>query len=207
MEIVDRIVERGTVDPRTLKPNPKNWRTHSERQANALQGVMEEIGFIQQVIVNRTTGHIIDGHLRVKQAIENGMRAIPVGYVDLSAEEEAKALATFDPLGALAGTDAEILDDLLRGVDTENAAVAALLADTAKAAGIVDFMADPDKKRKKKEKPSDDNKYELTFEDADEKATFFEFVKLLRRQYPAVPSITSRLVTYVREYGLGNLGG
>jgi len=201
VEIIDRIVDRGTVDPRTLTPNPRNWRTHSERQRLALEGVMGEIGFIQQVVVNRRTGHIIDGHLRVKTAIENGMKEIPVGFVDLSPEEEALALATFDPLGALAGTDSEVLDALLRGVDTENAAVAALLADTAKKAGIVDFMTEPKEKSKKQA----DEKYELVFGDDDDKATFFEFVKLLRRRYPSVDSISSRLAVYIREYGLDNL--
>lgn len=203
MEIKDRIIERGVVDPKKLVPNPKNWRTHSDRQRAALEGVMEEIGFIQQVIVNRRTGHIVDGHLRVKTAIENGMKEVPVGWVDLTEEEEALALATFDPLGALAGTDAEILDSLLRGVDTENKAVAGLLAETAKQAGIVDFMSEP--KQKKGREKKEEEKYELKFDDEDDKATFFEFVKLLRRRYPSIESIAARLAVYIREYGLENL--
>jgi hypothetical protein len=203
VEIVDRIIERGVVDPKKLTPNPKNWRTHSDRQKLALEGVMEEIGFIQQVVVNRRTGHIVDGHLRVKTAIEAGMKEIPVGYVDLSEEEEALALATFDPLGALAGTDAEILDSLLRGVDTDNKAVAGLLAETAKQAGLVDFMTEP--KAKKGREKKEEEKYELKFDDEDDKATFFEFVKLLRRRYPSIESIAGRLAVYIREYGLDNL--
>lgn len=202
MEIRDRIIERTVVDPRKLTPNPRNWRTHSERQKLVLEGVMDEIGFIQQVVVNRRTGHIVDGHLRVKTAIEAGMKEIPVGYVDLTEEEEALALATFDPIGGLAGVDSEILDSLLRGVDTENKAVASLLADTAKQAGIVDFMSEPKKKESRKKESEN---YELKFDDDEDKAIFFEFIKLLRRRYPSIDSIAGRLATYIREYGLENL--
>jgi hypothetical protein len=57
--------------------------------------------------------------------------------LDVTEAEADKLLATFDPLGAMAGADAALLDELLRGVQTGNEAVAALIDETATRAGVV----------------------------------------------------------------------
>lgn len=107
----NRIVGSDTVPAASLVPNPKNPRKHPEAQLKALAGALSEIGHIQDVIVNRTTGRIIDGHARVKLAAARG-ETIPVKYVELSEKEELLALATFDPLSAMAGTDQDLLSGL-----------------------------------------------------------------------------------------------
>src|SRR5438477_8621373 len=98
----NRIVGTGSVHPDDITLNPQNWRIHPQVQALALSGVLDEIGWVQQVIVNRRTGHLLDGHLRVELARRRGERAVPVVYVDLSEHEEALVLATFDPISTLA---------------------------------------------------------------------------------------------------------
>ena len=123
-----RIVGEADVDPRTLIPNPQNWRKHPHAQQVALDAALDEIGWIQRIIVNKTTGHMIDGHLRVERALTKKERSVPVSYVELSAEEERIALATFDPLSALATTDQNILDALMRDIGRDNAVLVALLA-------------------------------------------------------------------------------
>lgn len=40
----DRILEFRKVPAQDLLPNPKNWRTHSKRQAEALSGILAEVG-------------------------------------------------------------------------------------------------------------------------------------------------------------------
>lgn len=133
----NRIVGAGTEVPTDLLANPKNWRIHPKPQQDALAGVLDEVGWVQQVIVNQRTGHLIDGHLRVTLAMRRNEPAIPVLYVDLDEAEEALILATLDPLAAMAATDAEQLDALLREVTTGEAAVRAMLAELAEGAGIV----------------------------------------------------------------------
>ncbi len=144
----NRIVAHGTVDPNSLFPNPKNWRRHSKAQQAALAGVMDQVGWVQDVIVNRRTGRLIDGHLRVALAIERGEPSVPVLYVDLDEAEEALILATFDPIGAMAAADAPQLEQLLAEVQTADAAVQALLADVAREAGVtaqpLAGLTDPD---------------------------------------------------------------
>src|SRR6478752_7529241 len=105
----NRIVGYGEEAPDQLLANPKNWRMHPAQQQEAMQGVLDEIGWIQDVIVNRRTGHIVDGHLRVELALKKSEPKIPVKYIDVSEEEEGLILATFDPVSAMAGMDKDVL--------------------------------------------------------------------------------------------------
>lgn len=121
-----RIVGTGEEQPDQLLANPMNWRVHPKRQQDALGAVLDRVGWVQQVIVNRTTGHLVDGHLRVALALSRREERIPVVYVEISPEEEAVVLATLDPLSAMAGEDRDILADLLEGMDDADRALAAL---------------------------------------------------------------------------------
>jgi hypothetical protein len=122
-----RIIGHGEEAPDQLLANPRNWRLHPKGQQDALAGVLSEVGWVQDVIVNRTTGHVVDGHARVSIAISRRELSVPVVYVELSEEEEAKVLATFDPLGAMAGADREALDTLLQEVKTDDASLRSAL--------------------------------------------------------------------------------
>lgn len=133
----NRIVGHGEESPEQLLANPRNFRIHPKTQQDAVAGVLEEVGWVQSVIVNRTTGHLIDGHLRVSIALRDDAPTIPVVYVDLSEAEESLILATLDPLAALAGTDRQKLEELLSEVGTGNAELQAMLSDMAVNAGIV----------------------------------------------------------------------
>lgn len=114
----NRIIGTGKEDPTALMANPANWRTHPKFQQDALANILDKVGWVQQVIVNKRTGHLIDGHLRTSLAVQRKESEIPVTYVDLDEAEEALILATLDPLAALAETDTEQLQALLAKIDT-----------------------------------------------------------------------------------------
>jgi hypothetical protein len=122
-----RIVGEADVDPSVLIPNPENFRKHPKTQQLALDATLDEIGWIQRVIVNKTTGHMIDGHLRVERALAKNEHSVPVLYVELSENEERIALATFDPLSTLADTDKSILAALLSNIECTNEGLGGLL--------------------------------------------------------------------------------
>lgn len=122
----NRITGHGEATPEELMPNPLNWRAHPGLQRSALVGVLNEVGWVQQVVFNKQTGHLIDGHLRVDLARGKG-ELVPYVEVDLSEEEERLILATLDPLAALATTDQEALDALLSQVVTSDAGLLDLL--------------------------------------------------------------------------------
>jgi DNA modification methylase len=125
----DRIVGHGAVDPAKLRANPLNWRTHTKEQREAILDLLRQVGWVQRVIVNRRTGNLIDGHLRVEEALKRLERKVPVLYVDLTDEEERKVLATLDPVAGMAGIDKERLREVLAGVSTGTPGLERLLAE------------------------------------------------------------------------------
>lgn len=132
----NRIIGSGEEDPTQLLANPLNFRIHPRPQQDALSGVLSEVGWVQQVLINQQTGHVIDGHLRVELAISRCEPTVPVLYVDLTPAEEALILATLDPIGAMAAMDAPKLEELIREVQTGDAGLQAMLAELAAANGL-----------------------------------------------------------------------
>ena len=137
----------GEEQPDQLLANPQNWRVHPKAQQEALAGVLDQVGWVQDVIVNRRTSHVVDGHLRVALAISRQEATVPVVYVDLAEEEERLVLASLDPLAAMAGADKEVLAGLLAGLTIDNETLAGELAKVAglpAKGGLTDPDAVPD---------------------------------------------------------------
>jgi hypothetical protein len=128
----NRIVGHADVPPDELVPNPRNWRTHPQEQQRALSGALTEVGWVAEVLVNRTTGHVVDGHLRIELALAREESTVPVTYVELSDEEERLILASLDPLAAMASAEQDQLAALLAGLEPADDALRALLDDLAR---------------------------------------------------------------------------
>ena len=130
-KIKNRIVGNGEEPLDQILYNPRNWRIHPLSQQDALKGVLEEVGWVQQVIINKRTGNLIDGHLRCQLAAREGQKTIPVVYVDVSEDEEALVLATLDPIAAMAATDKQKLDELFQDINSDNENVQKLISEIA----------------------------------------------------------------------------
>lgn len=139
--IKNRIVKHSDVLPGKLLENPLNWRIHSAYQSQAVSESLKRLGWIKDVIVNQTTGHILDGHLRVTLALEENDELVPVSWVKLTVEEEKLALATLDPLAELADMSGQKLADLLDEVDAGKDPLGEMLAELQLSAGQVTFNA------------------------------------------------------------------
>jgi ParB-like chromosome segregation protein Spo0J len=118
----NRIVGHEDVDPRSLLANPDNYKVHSQLQERGLSGAIDDVGFLRSVTVNKRTGRLVDGHLRVALAVKTKQATITVEYVDLSPAEERTALATLDPLGAMAAGDSDKIDSLLKKIGADSSA-------------------------------------------------------------------------------------
>ncbi len=134
--IVNRIVGYGTKPADQFQANPMNWRVHPEAQRTALAGVLESVGWAAPVIENVRTGHLIDGHERVWQALQAGVE-VPYVQVDVSENEERTLLTTFDPIGAMAETDREALASLMADVQSDDARVQELIAGIAERENVI----------------------------------------------------------------------
>ncbi len=127
MKIRDRVKELRRVPAAELRPNPRNWRTHSEAQRDALQGMLAEIGYAGALLARELPDgslELIDGHLRAETTPDT---PVPVLVLDVDEAEANKILATHDPLAAMAGVDSAVLESLLADVQIDNEAVQAML--------------------------------------------------------------------------------
>jgi hypothetical protein len=110
----NRILGLRVMPASELVDNPRNWRKHPPAQEAGLDAVMRQVGVIDVVRYNEPTGRLWDGHLRKKLFGADPATPVIVLVTDLSEEEEALALGTFDPLAGLARADTEALLALLR---------------------------------------------------------------------------------------------
>jgi DNA modification methylase len=131
LQIRDRIRELRRVPAQELVPNTKNWRRHPKAQADALRGLLAEIGYADALLARELPDGklmIIDGHLRAETTPD---AQVPVLVLDVSEEEADKILLTLDPLAAMAEPDADRIKALLATVQSDSDAVQNLLRRTA----------------------------------------------------------------------------
>lgn len=136
MDFKNRIIDYGVKPASEFKANPLNFREHPANQLAGLRGALSEIGWIGVVVENRTTGQLIDGHARIKEALDAGNQSVPYVAVDLSEEQERLALATFDPIGMMAKQKAADLRELLSGISAGQEALATFLANLGQSVGL-----------------------------------------------------------------------
>ena len=139
MEIRNRIKALEYIHTRDLVAHPGNWREHPKAQADALLGILQEVGIAGALLAYRSERQggalvVIDGHLRKDAAPQKW----PVLILDVDDAEADYLLATHDPLAAMATADAGALDALLSSVNSGEAAVQAMLADLATHSGLYD---------------------------------------------------------------------
>ncbi|MEM6260402.1 MAG: site-specific DNA-methyltransferase [Planctomycetota bacterium] len=77
-----------------IQPAPYNPRKPVRPDSSSYISAKESLdrfGLVQPYVVNRRTGHLVSGHVRLQIAIARGEKTVPCVFVDLSLEEE-KAL-------------------------------------------------------------------------------------------------------------------
>lgn len=134
----DRLVEVVKMRAGDILPHPHNPKIHPPAQTEPLKGLLSEVGkcdILKAYRSERMNGALVywDGHAREGLNLDEHWQ---VGIYDLSDREADLLVASFDPLRALAETDKEQLDALLRDCSTGDAAVAQLLSDLAAENGL-----------------------------------------------------------------------
>jgi hypothetical protein len=122
-----RIKDHRLVKARDLKPHARNWRTHPEGQRRALEALINEVGFARSCTAYEDGDGklvLIDGHLRAELEPD---AEIPVEVLDVTPEEADKLLLTLDPIGQLAGQNAEKREELFRSLRAQTRESAAAL--------------------------------------------------------------------------------
>jgi ParB-like chromosome segregation protein Spo0J len=115
----DRLVKTAVADPHDLLANPDNPKIHPQEQTDATAGSLAHLGWMARIKVNLRTSEqwgayqneqvVIDGHNRVMIAMRKNQTAVPVEYYDLTPDEEALFLITYDQIGTMFAHDADIV--------------------------------------------------------------------------------------------------
>jgi ParB-like chromosome segregation protein Spo0J len=75
---------------------PANARTMPDSSLAALEACVDEFGYVEPIVWNERTGHIIGGHQRHGVLKDKGAVRATVVVVDLPEEEEAEANLTLN---------------------------------------------------------------------------------------------------------------
>lgn len=141
IDIQNRIVNYGVKPADEFTAHPLNARMHPQFQRDVMKAALQTVGFVAPIIESLHTGFLLDGHERVWQGLQNKNANIPYVVVDVTEDEEAYILATFDPITSLAHYDSQKLDELLRDVQSDDAAIQQMLSDLAMKPYIPDDVA------------------------------------------------------------------
>ena len=124
----NRIVESGELPANQFLPHELNARRHPNYQREALRGSLNEIGWVEPVVISKRSGKLLDGHARIEEALSKDENSpVPFVAVDVTEEEEQLILATLDPIAALAVYEQQAQEELLAGLEAEDQALEALL--------------------------------------------------------------------------------
>jgi hypothetical protein len=119
----------------SIVAHPLNFRVHPDTQRAAVSEAIDRVGWIEEVLVNKTTGRLLNGHLRVELAAARGEQ-VPVTLVELTEAEERLVLASLDPLGGLAVEDSERLAELLSTLELGSSVLDTMLSTNAQDAQL-----------------------------------------------------------------------
>ena len=73
------------------KPLPSNARAITKKSQSALKSSLDRFGYVEPIVWNKRTGHIIGGHQRYILLVEKGVESVSMVVVDMSPEDEMDA--------------------------------------------------------------------------------------------------------------------
>jgi len=101
----------------SLKPHPKNPRSHPDEALKRLVKSIKEYGWTNPVLVSED-GYILAGHARVKAAGKAGITEVPIIRLPLKGDKALAYLVADNKLNEMTDWDLPKLSDLLLELDT-----------------------------------------------------------------------------------------
>jgi hypothetical protein len=184
-----------------LIPYPGNARKRTQAAINNLAHLLELYGW-RQPIAAEENGYILMGHGRRLAALQLGWTEAPVHIVRGLSPEKLRALRIADNKSAEGSSwdesllTTELLD--LKGFNFD------LTGTGFASTEIDDLLSGKGIKKSKAARNAPEPKsantpvisYNIIFNSEDDQRVWFDFLKLLRTQYPEVPTVSERIVKY-----------
>jgi hypothetical protein len=89
-------VEIKVIPFHLVKPMPNNPRIIKEENLAGLKASLERFGYVEPIVWNEDTGHIVGGHQRFKVMVMKNLKEAPMVIVHLSEDEEMAANLTLN---------------------------------------------------------------------------------------------------------------
>jgi ParB-like chromosome segregation protein Spo0J len=185
-----------------LKPYKNNARKHSEAQIAQIAASMTEFGFNNPILLDGAGG-IVAGHGRYEAALSLGLHTVPT--IDLShltdAQKKAYIIAD-NKLAINAEWDDELLElevQELKALDFDLTLLGFAPYELANMGGSHDEPVKEDE-----EQNPEINftiQYNIIFEDEEQQADWYSFVKYLKDEYPDAETVAQRIQLFLRGNG------
>ena len=108
--------------PGDLNPHPLNYRKHGAQQRKVFNDTLSAMGWLDALIVNRTTNNVLDGHLRQDESDDaRPAEKVPVLWITIPEEEEAAAIGVVNKVREMATEDEAMEERLKETIDKHNA--------------------------------------------------------------------------------------
>ena len=103
------------VNPKDLKPHPRNRNKHTKAQIERLAKIIQRSGMREPINVSKRAGYIVTGHCTTLACIEAGLEKVPVMYQDYETEQdEVLHMNADNEMARWASLDEDLLrDDVL----------------------------------------------------------------------------------------------
>lgn len=126
-EIPDSGLEFRWMVPQTLAANDLNWKSHPSLQREAYSDFLAEVGWVGALLYNEQTKRLLDGHMRLQDALERNLERMPVLVINVPSDVETKILALLDRIGSLYSTRRQAAERLAEMVKTKSRNLQAIL--------------------------------------------------------------------------------
>lgn len=103
-----------------VKMRPDNPRSISDKALEGLKHSLDRFGYVEPIVWNKKTGHIVGGHQRYYVLVEAGVEEAKMVVVDMPLEEELAANLTLNN-PEIEGEWSDEASDLLHQVETNDA--------------------------------------------------------------------------------------
>jgi hypothetical protein len=103
----------------SVKMRPDNPRSISDKALEGLKHSLGRFGYVEPIVWNKTTGHIVGGHQRYFVLVEAGVTEAKMVVVEMTHEEELAANLTLNN-PEIEGTWSDEAADLLHQVETQD---------------------------------------------------------------------------------------
>lgn len=121
-----------------LRPYERNARTHSREQLTQIAASIQEFGFTNPILVDKTDG-ILAGHGRLAAAKDMGLKEVPVIVLDHLSPEQRRAYVIADNQLALnAGWDMDLLQQEVAALNLADFDLGLLGFDDDRIAALLD---------------------------------------------------------------------